>query len=174
MPSKTRADPLTGYMDCILVSGNFREAYNLLAIVSASPRKQQPMHYFMGKDNGDANSFAAYIVLLIKVRWFEHGDILILDNAAIHSGGKAANIESYLWDTVIDGRPLHVLVIFLPTCSPELNPIELIFHILARQIRSFWYRLAGPCDKAVVLQTQRVLDSMEYSTVLKCYAHCGY
>ncbi len=34
----------------------------------------------------------------------------------------------------------------LSTSSPELNPIELVFHILAMRIWSFWYRTAGPCE----------------------------
>jgi len=174
LPNKTRADPLTGYMDAILVSGDFREAYNLLAIISANPRKQKPVHYVIGKDNGNSTSFTAYIMELITCKWFEHGDVLVLDNAAIHSGGEAGSVEDYLWDTIIDGRPLNVLVIFLPTRSPELNPIELVFHILARRIRSFRYRMAGPCDAAVVSQTTKVMDAMEYETILKCYAHCGY
>ncbi len=134
LANKTRADPLTGYMDAILVSGDFREAYNLLAIISGNPSKPSPIHYVIGKENGNSTSFAAYIMQLISNRWFEHGDVLVLDNAAIHSGGDAGNVEDYLWDTVVDGRPLNVLVIFLPTRSPELNPIELVFHILARRI----------------------------------------
>jgi transposase len=174
LANKTRADPLTGYMDAILVSGDFREAYNLLAIISGNPSKPSPIHYVIGKENGNSTSFAAYIMQLISNRWFEHGDVLVLDNAAIHSGGDAGNVEDYLWDTVVDGRPLNVLVIFLPTRSPELNPIELVFHILARRIRSFRYRMAGPCDNAVVHQTTKVLDAVSYETVLKCYAHCGY
>jgi hypothetical protein len=174
LPNKTRADPQTGYMDAILVSGDFREAYNLLAIISANPKKGSPVHYVIGKENGNATSFTAYIMELISCRWFEHGDVLVLDNAAIHSGGDAGSVEDYLWDTIIDGRPLNVLVIFLPTRSPELNPIELVFHILARRIRSFRYRMAGPCDSAVVHQTTKVLDSIAYETILKCYAHCGY
>jgi transposase len=152
LPNKTRADPLTGYMDAILVSGEFREAYNLLAIISSNPTKPSPIHYVIGKENGNSTSFATYIMQLISSRWFKHGDVLILDNAAIHSGGDAANVE----DTVIDGRPLNILVIFLPTRSPELNPIELVFHILARHIHSFRYRIASPCDNAVVHQAAKV------------------
>jgi hypothetical protein len=117
LPNKTRADPQTGYMDAILlVSGNFWEAYNLLAIISANPKKASPIHYVIGKENGNATSFTAYVMELISCRWFEHGDVLVLNNAAIHSGGDAAgSIEDYIWHTIIYGHPLNVLVIFLPT-----------------------------------------------------------
>jgi hypothetical protein len=43
---------------------------------------------------------------LISACWFEHGNVLILDNAAIHSGGDAGKVKDYLWDTVVDGTPL--------------------------------------------------------------------
>jgi hypothetical protein len=60
-----------------------------------------------------------------------------MDNAAIHSQGNATVIEDMLWETIVDGCPLHILVIALPTRSPELNPIKLVFHILAFWIHSF-------------------------------------
>ena len=45
--TKVRADPLnfTGYIPCIYVNGDFREAYNLFAIISASPRKASHVAY---------------------------------------------------------------------------------------------------------------------------------
>ena len=97
-----------------------------------------------------------------------------MDNAAIHTGGVAEIVPDILWSTVIDGRPLHVLVLYLPTRSPELNPIELIFHILARRIRSFKYRCAGPIDSAVLKKSTEVMDEMTYGLILRCYIHCGY
>jgi hypothetical protein len=38
---------------------------------------------------------------------------------------------------IVDGCPLQIIVISLLTSSPQLNPIELVFHILALQIHSF-------------------------------------
>jgi hypothetical protein len=46
--------------------------------------------------------------------------------------------QGYAVGTIVNnGRPLHILVIYLLAHSPELNPIEVVFHILATQIRSF-------------------------------------
>jgi hypothetical protein len=171
---KGRVDPLTGQLDCIPVSGDFRETYNLMAVISANPDKQKHVEYHIDKQNGDAVAFYCFICYLITVGWFLHNEILIMDNTRIHTGGAAKNVANLLWETVIDGLPLHVLVIYLPTRSPELNPIELIFHILARRIRSYRYQLAGPSDQAVVKNAKRVLDEMSYELILKCYVHCGY
>jgi transposase len=94
---------------------------------------------------------------------------LIMDNASIHTGGEAEIVEDMLW------HAMEVLVVYLPTRSPELNPIELIFHILARRLRSFRYReMAGPCDKAVLDLTCQVLDDLPFDLVSRCIGHCGY
>jgi transposase len=167
--TKVRADPLTGYIPCIYVNGDFREAYNLFAIISASPRKASPVAYSIGRDNGNAASFLAFINFLLSSNWFERGDVLIMDNASIHTGQEAEIVEDLLW------QAMQVLVVFLPTRSPELNPIELVFHILVRRIRSFRYRqMAGPCDKAVLDLSCQVLDDMSFDLVSRCCRHCGY
>jgi hypothetical protein len=171
---RARADPLTGYMDCVYVSGDFRATYNLLAITSANPRKAQNMAYSLGVENGDSAAFLLFIEGLIVSKWFEVGDILIMDNAAIHTGGEAAIVENLLWECQVNGTPLRVLIVYLPTRSPELNPIELLFHVLARRIQSWQHRLAEQGPNAVVEQASRVLDEMSYELILSCYVHCGY
>jgi hypothetical protein len=59
LPNKTQPDPITGYMDAILISGDFCEAYNLLAIISSNPKKPSPIHYLIGKESGNLILFAA-------------------------------------------------------------------------------------------------------------------
>jgi transposase len=166
---RVRADPLSGYIPCIFVNGDFRDAYNLIAIISGCPTKERPVAYAIGRENGTAASFLVFIQFLLLNSWFERGDILIMDNASIHTGGEADIVEDMLW------HAMEVLVVYLPTRSPELNPIELIFHILARRLRSFRYReMAGPCDKAVLDLTCQVLDDLPFDLVSRCIGHCGY
>jgi transposase len=168
-PTKVRADPLTGYIPCIYVNGDFRDSYNLFAIISVNPQKIRPVAYSLGRDNGNAASFCAFVEFLLLNNWFERGDVLIMDNASIHTGAEADIVENLLWHV------MQVLVVFLPTRSPELNPIELIFHILAHRIRSYRYRqLAGPCDQAVVDLACQVLDDISFDIVSRCCIHCGY
>jgi hypothetical protein len=118
----------------------------------------------IGHENGSVASFVAFIEDLIGTRFFLHDEI----------GAEAKIDEDLLWDMVVHGRPWNVLVVYLPAQGPELNPIELVFHILARQIRSFRYRMAGPCDAAVARQTTRVLNDVTQETIHKCSIHCGY
>jgi hypothetical protein len=58
LPNKTQ------YRDAILVSGDFHEAYNLLAIISSDLAKPSLIYYFIGKENGNLMSFTAYIMEL--------------------------------------------------------------------------------------------------------------
>ena len=172
--NRVRADPLTGEVRCIKVSGNFRYAYNMISIISANPTKSTPIDYTLGEENGNAASFTAYIKDLIARRWFERGNVLIMDNAAIHTGRESAIVADLLWSVEVDGSPLNVLVVPLPTRSPELNPIELVFHILARRLRLYRYRTEDPGQMTVPHQAARVMADISTETVLKCIGHCGY
>jgi transposase len=157
---RVRADPLSRCIPCILVNGYFRDAYNLVAVISACPTKAKPVAYSVGRENGTAVSFFIFIQFLLSRSWFERGDVLIMDNASIHTGGEADIVEDLLWHS------MQVLVIYLPTPSPELNPIKLVFHILARRIRSFRHReMAGPCDKAILDLSCQVLDDLPFELV---------
>lgn len=174
---KVRADPRSGRVGFIAVPGTFREAYNLMAIINGDVSRAFPVDFTISKENGDSNAFVAFILYLIQKRWFRHHDVLIMDNAAIHTGGAADIVEELLWKSVVDGRELNVLVVYLPTRSPELNPIELIFHVLSRRVRS--WRCQSPqnlvlSEDAVVKETCRILSSMDFQLIGKCIGHCGY
>jgi transposase len=58
---------------------------------------------------------------------FRKYDVLILDNAAINK----ECVERWLWENYA------VFVLFLPTRSPEWNPIELVWRHLDTQLRSY-------------------------------------
>ena len=96
-----------------------------------------------------------------------------MDNAAIHTSQEAEIVEELLWETVVDGEALNVIVIYLPTRSPELNPIELIFHILSQRIKSFRYK-TGVLDNAVKVRAAEVLDNVSYKDIFKTFRKCGY
>ena len=115
VPDKVRVNPLTGELAYIPVSGNFREAHNMMACISCNPFKERPMAYTMGEFNGDASSFLTFIQWLITIKQIRHNEILVMDNARIHNGGEASIIEDMLWDMVVDGRPLNVYILWLPT-----------------------------------------------------------
>jgi transposase len=72
------------------------------------------------------------------------GDIVILDNLAVHKSAKAAHIL----------KKKGAWFLFLPPYSPDLNPIEMAFaklkaHLRAAQSRTFdalWRAIGRICD----------------------------
>lgn len=74
----------------------------------------------------------------------EKGDVVILDNLAVHKSAKAAAClkERGAW------------FLFLPPCSPDLNPIEMAFsklkaHLQKAKARTFdalWRAIGDICD----------------------------
>jgi hypothetical protein len=90
---------------------------------------------------------------------------------------RLGRIRAFFWETIFEGRPLHILVIYLPTRSPELNPIELVFHIFAQRVISYRLRHDSPgggVDRAIIRFGTQVLNGISYETILKCCQHCGY
>ena len=88
------------------------------------------------------------------------GSVLVLDNASIHKGG---NIER-----LAQGAGCRVL--YLPSYSPDMNPIELIWSFVKRLVRR-----DGPRDEvsrgvSVVAGLAAVTEELATS----CFRHCGY
>jgi transposase len=174
LPCKIRACPTNGFMDFIPVSsGDFRDAFNLFTAVSANPDKPHPVAWMIGQENGDSHSFVAFVNHLIVSGFIRHGKVVAMDNARTHTGGVAEMAADLLWNAVVDGRASHVLATCLPTRSPELNPTELVFHILARRIQSFKHQAAGPGADLVLHQANKVLCNMDCALIIRCFVHRG-
>lgn len=171
---KIRKCPITGNREGVPVSGDFRETFSIIACVSPNPAKQQHAFVTCGKGNNTSSSFKDYVELMVTQRFLNHNEVLVMDNAAIHTGRDASGIEDFLWNTIVDGQPLRILVIYLPPRTPELNPIELVFHILTRRIRSFHYRHTGPVDEKTIDRIERVFEDLTLETIQNCCRHCGY
>jgi hypothetical protein len=63
--------------------------------------------------------------------FLQPGDFLVLDNASIHYFQELTGLDAYLWN-------YHgIFLQFLPTRSPELNPIELLWNTLTQRLRHF-------------------------------------
>jgi hypothetical protein len=58
---KVLKDPLTGKIPCIHVSGDFRESYNIMAIILPNPHKAHLMDYTIGKENGTSEAFISVL-----------------------------------------------------------------------------------------------------------------
>lgn len=104
-------------------------------------------------------AFAAYVEQSLRPTLVP-GQIVILDNRNVHKSAKAqALIEAA-------GCPVH----FLPSYSPDFNPIELAFAKVKQRLRGTGQRtFAG-----LVAATAPALDAVTAADARGCFAHCGY
>ena len=172
--TRVRADPFSGKVDALMVGGNFRDTRSLVATISVNPRKKQYCYYAITKSTINSAYFMDYIKTMAYDGFFLPREVLVLDNAAVHHGAESRELENFLWNVHVNGVQLQVLVLYLPTRAPELNPIELVFHILVRRIKSFHYRNLVSLNNGVEDMICTVLEELDRDTLVNCYEHCGY
>ena len=102
-------------------------------LISIDPRDQPITIKFRNQTNNqfDFSNFIAYCIANNVLRW---GDTLVMDNARVH---HAKHTYPAL-ERSLSKRGIRIL--FLPTYSPELNPCELVFAQVKRNIRNTWVR----------------------------------
>ena len=129
---KVRRHPKTGVVPSITVDADLRNMYTILcAIRKKRMRGYDPVQYRMGEFTGDSETFDSFVIdCLINEGFFREGDILVADNAKIHTGGYCEDLAERLHENY------GVYLIFLPTFTPELNPTELVFNTLIQCMRS--------------------------------------
>ena len=132
-----------------------------------------PFSFKTGEENHDSHSVWQYLSDAISIGWLQPYDILVCDNAAIHEAGCNHNLGDYLWITAgLDGLPLNILLLPLPTRSPELNPIELLWNTLRQRLRGYRSGLDG--RHGVVRAACAIMDGFDFELVERTFRHCGY
>ena len=88
------------------------------------------------------------------------GSVLVLDNASIHKGGQIEPLATRA----------GCRVLYLPPYSPDMNPIELIWSFVKRQVRR-----EGPRDEASRRACVAAgLAAVTADLVKSCFRHCAY
>ena len=130
-------------------------------------------HKNVGENNHDSVAFRTFIKEAVATAWLRPYDVLVCDNATIHQQGYNSDLGDFLWNTpALDGEPLRILLLPLPTRSPELNPIELVWHIMVQRVRYGVKRVDE--QHAVARAAENVLNAMDFELMRKTYCHCGY
>ncbi len=104
-------------------------------------------------------SFHAYVEQAL-VPSLHPGQIVILDNLAVHKSARAIQAIT----------AAGCAVVFLPPYSPDLNPIELAFSKLKQHLR----RVEARTYATVVTATGPALDAITPADAAAFFAHCGY
>lgn len=92
------------------------------------------------------------------VPWLRPGDIVVLDNLNIH---KMSAVRKAIYEA-------GASMIFLPTYSPELNPIELLWADFKRTLR----RLAVDGEAELRAAVRRLRASFQSNKIEGWFRHC--
>lgn len=102
-----------------------------------------------------------FVTFLIERDHLIAGDYFIIDNAPVHTAEDELSVLVNLLSVY------NIKLIFLPTYSPELNPCELVFGFIKRQIREYWRR-DGRFEEEIV----RACLKVTFENILNFYQHC--
>jgi hypothetical protein len=102
----------------------------------------------------------------IAMRFLRAGDVLVLDNAANHTGKGNTVLEDWLWEDH------SVLVLFLPARAPEWNPIELMWNCLTQRMKYLDLSVFTGSHR-VVAAAATILDSITHEENYQFYEKSG-
>jgi len=119
------------------------ETYSVTAVTTLSDQKNPVVLSDFRVGTNSAIDFYETVYYLIADGILVAGDHLIVDNASIH---RAAHVHDAL-SALLAGA--GVRLIFLPAYSPEYNPIELVFGLVKRHIRT--HRYDGPFVSQILI-----------------------
>lgn len=103
--------------------------------------------------------FEAYVERVLAPS-LSPGQVVVLDNLSAHKGAKVREL--------VEGRGAELL--FLPSYSPDLSPIEEAFSKLKALLR----REKARTKEALLEAIGRALDAITPEDVKGWFGHCGY
>jgi transposase len=116
-----------------------------------------PCLAFEGATSGEV--FEAYLERFLAPA-LRPGQVVVMDNRSSHKGSGVREL--------IEGRGCEL--VYLPPCSPDLNPIERAFSKLEASLR----RAGAGTFEALVEATGWALDGITDRDALGFFRHCGY
>jgi len=135
-----------------------KERYSMVLMTSVC---NIPFTARMFKDTINSIKFCEFLFDCCFYKRLVAGDILILDNAAIHFSKEVYEIMM----AILNGAA--VKVVFLPTYSPEFNPCELVFGLIKNWIRN--NRGEGSC---LLNEIRLAMASITMDHIKAFYQHC--
>ena len=95
-------------------------------------------------------------------------DVVVLDRAAIHTGGQNTILVDWLWDN------FRIFFLLLPARTPEWNPIELVHNILVQRFNIFSLQVANSMGShSVVKASELILGNISHTEVDGCFKRRG-
>jgi uncharacterized membrane protein YuzA (DUF378 family) len=157
----------TGEVPLIITDSDFRNTYTIIGLCGVDT-STPPFFFNLNQFTNDSEAFSIAVEEAIIAGFLKSGDILVMDNAAIHVFGENDVLVDFLWENF----GIHMLM--LPTCSPELNPIELLWQILVQRLKSINLDPSRYMQHRVAYQAANIMNGFTHFDLAKCYQHCGY
>jgi hypothetical protein len=142
-----------------------RERHNIIAMTSCAPgRHRLPLEYLVFEGSLDGHFFSEIVVRWIAFGCFAPGDVLVMNNSSVHLSGDVL-------------EPLgHVLaehgvqLVRLPSYSPNLNPIKLIWNTIKARLPP-----SKECAPAAFLPLLiTVLNTVTFNDIQNAMMHQSY
>lgn len=161
---KGRRNVITGEVPEFIVNSDFRNTYAIIGFCGID-RETRPVSFVIHDEKNNAVSFSEAIMEALAEGFLRRGDVLVLDNSAIHFKGENDGLIEWLWEE--EG----IAVIPLPTRAPELNPKELMWRNLTMKLRSS--RVTSESHATAKL-AHRIMLNFTHESTEAAYRQCGY
>lgn len=131
-----------------------------ISLIAAITNKgMNPQTCLIHEDGVDAKAFLSHIEHALCPT-LEPGQTVIMDNFTIHRNSKVREL--------IEGKACTLL--YLPTYSPDFNPIENLF----AKIKAFIRRLRPDTVKDLLQAFSDAVLSVKRADAKNAFDHCGY
>jgi len=122
---------------------------------------EHPIFHQIRQGTNTRWDFIQFLTAAINARFLQPNSIVVLDNARIHTSFEVAPFLAELY------QELHILFMFLPPYSPELNSAELCFASCKAHFRKNRHLI--PDRNALIAEG---FDRITVQEMRNYYAHC--
>jgi len=131
-----------------------------VSIMTSFVDEELPIKITMKEGTNDRFDFVQTIFEFVDLGYLVEGDILLVDNAAIHHANET-------WDMLIGKLESNkIKLFFLPKYSPELNPCELVHAQVKHFLRDH------PPDLPLWAKIIQGVSRISVENVRNFYRHC--
>ena len=142
------------------VDGAPRRREGKVSLIAAiTPQGLDPERCLIHPGAVDTKAFLTYLREVL-VPTLKPGQVVFMDNFTIHHN-KAVR-------TMIEGAGCYLA--YLPTYSPDFNPIELVFS----KIKAFLKKARAIRVVDLIMAIAEAIATVSPQEVQRCFNHCGY
>lgn len=130
-------------------------------------RDTQPFGFVMRNGTIGFNEFQDAVFEAGAIGILRWGDVLVLDNKAIHRHKDFSLLEDVLLE-------LGIFIMFMPTGSPDLNPMKSMWRLV--ETRKRMLRVGGMIMRGVsnIGVASMIIQNFNHADVDYCYRVAGY